>query len=392
MEMSNGVAVGRWVYIYLAVFYMQFVAVADFLYTTNNGSITITGYDGSGGPVAIPGVIDGFPVRQIAANAFAGSGTITTIQIPPSVAAIGDGAFASCPTLTSITVDAGNPNYATLDSVLYNKAQTALIQFPGGRGPAFTVPSSVSTIAERAFKGAEKLLRLTIPSDVTSIGQEALANCTSLTNVALGNGVTSIQFATFSNCTSLKTIALPGSITNVGNYAFTFCGLINVEIPRGVISIGNVAFANCADLARVTISDTVSNIGVYAFSSCTALRGAYFEGNRPQIGTDAFINADQVTLYYPVNAAGWTSTVAGKPAMIWNPSIITNDVNFGVQNGQFSFTITGTAGVTVVVEKSYDLNSSIWMPMETNVLNGAAITFRSAFSAITNEFYRVQAP
>jgi hypothetical protein len=391
MEMWTDAVIGRRIQILTAVFCMQTDTFADFLYTTNNGAITITGYTGSGA-VIIPAALDGYPVTEIAANAFAGIGTISTVQIPASVTNIGNGAFSSCGSLTSIAVEAGNGYYGSLDNVLYDKPQVVLMQFPGGQGPTFTIPNAVSVIADRAFKGCTNLVGLTIPPGVASIGQEALANCTSLTNVSIGNGLKSIQFAAFSNCSSLKSILLPGSLTNIGNYAFTFCGLTDIDIPAGVISIGNVAFANCANLIRATISETVTSIGVYAFSSCTALRGAYFEGNRPQIGTDAFISANQVVIYYPATATGWSSTVAGKPALVWNPVIVTNDANFGVSNTQFSFTIAGSTGVTAIVERSYDLNSRNWAPLETNTFNGSPIIFKDPFSTTTNRFYRLRAP
>ena len=41
------------------------VVQAQFNYTTNNGTITITGYTGPGGAVAIPDTIDGLPVTRI---------------------------------------------------------------------------------------------------------------------------------------------------------------------------------------------------------------------------------------------------------------------------------------------------------------------------------------
>jgi hypothetical protein len=42
----------------------------DFLYCTNNGTITITGYIGPGGDVAIPKTIYGLPVATIRDLAF----------------------------------------------------------------------------------------------------------------------------------------------------------------------------------------------------------------------------------------------------------------------------------------------------------------------------------
>ena len=57
----------------LAVLLMMPAAVqAQFTYTTNNGTITITGYAGSGGvgAVTIPGTINGLPVTSIGEYAF----------------------------------------------------------------------------------------------------------------------------------------------------------------------------------------------------------------------------------------------------------------------------------------------------------------------------------
>src|SRR3954471_3651010 len=76
---------------------------AQFLYQTNNGAITIVGYNGTGGAVAIPNVINGYPVVQIATNAFASKSAITSVIIPTSITNIGIGAFASCTALTSIS-------------------------------------------------------------------------------------------------------------------------------------------------------------------------------------------------------------------------------------------------------------------------------------------------
>ena len=45
---------------------------AQFTYTTNNGTITITGYYGSGGDLTIPDTINGLPVTDIGKYALGG--------------------------------------------------------------------------------------------------------------------------------------------------------------------------------------------------------------------------------------------------------------------------------------------------------------------------------
>ena len=157
----------------------------DFQYTTNNGTVTITGYTGAGGDVIIPSTIAGLPVTSIGSSAFFLGTSITSVTIPDSVMSIGDSAFSACHSLTNvtipnsvatigagafsfcsrltrvtignsvtsigigafglsglneITVDALNSVYSSVEGVLFNKSQTTLIQYPGGKGGGYTIP------------------------------------------------------------------------------------------------------------------------------------------------------------------------------------------------------------------------------------------------------------
>jgi hypothetical protein len=77
---------------------------AQYTYTTNNGTITITGYTGSGGAVDIPGTITGLPVTSIGYEAFRNCTSLTNVTIPNSVTSIGYGAFVWCTSLTNVTI------------------------------------------------------------------------------------------------------------------------------------------------------------------------------------------------------------------------------------------------------------------------------------------------
>src|SRR5215831_16497344 len=85
-------------------------APAQFLYTTNNGTITVTGYTGPGGNVTIPSTINSHPVTALAHDAFILQDHVTSITVPNSVTNVGGaGAFWLCASLTNITVDPLNP-------------------------------------------------------------------------------------------------------------------------------------------------------------------------------------------------------------------------------------------------------------------------------------------
>jgi hypothetical protein len=43
-------------------------------------------------------------------------------------------------------VDGTNNDFSSRDGILFNKAQTILIQYPGGKAGTYTIPSSVTSI------------------------------------------------------------------------------------------------------------------------------------------------------------------------------------------------------------------------------------------------------
>ncbi len=169
-------------------------------------------------------------VTSIGKSAFAGCTGLVSVTIPNSVTSIGSYAFTRCDGLTSIDVASDNSNYCSVDGVLFNKDKTTLIQYPGGKQGAYT-----------------------IPNNVTSIGDGAFGNCSSLTSVTIPNSVTSIGSGAFGNCSSLTSVTIPNSVTSIGNQAFSGCtGLTSVTIPNSVTSIRNGAFWNCSSLTSIT--------------------------------------------------------------------------------------------------------------------------------------------
>src|ERR1017187_3258110 len=183
-----------------------------FTFTTNNGTITITGYIGLDGVVTIPDVINGYPVTSIGDWAFDSYHSLTNIMIGNSVTNIGYYAFDWCASLTAITVDTNNPAYSSVGGILFNKSQTTLIQYPGGIVGGYIVSNSV-----------------------TNIGASAFYYCTDLTSVTIGNSVTSIGDWAFGKCFGLTGVYFVGNApTNVGDYVFAVLGG-----PPCCVAVGN---------------------------------------------------------------------------------------------------------------------------------------------------------
>jgi hypothetical protein len=95
---------------------------------------------------------------------------------------------------------------------------------------------------------------VTIPSSWSSIDNRAFHDCTSLTSVTIPDSVTSIGFDAFRNCKQLATVTIPDSVTSIGHQAFYYCtSLASVTIGDSVTSIDSRVFYCCTSLATVTI-------------------------------------------------------------------------------------------------------------------------------------------
>jgi hypothetical protein len=117
-------------------------------------------------------------------------------------------------------VDTNNPAYSSLDGVLFDKNQTTLIECPGGKTGKYTIPNSVTSVANYAFFSCTSLTDVTIPNGVTAIGAYAFDYCTSLGKVTVPGSVLSIGFDAFIACSSLTAVYFQGNTPNVNSNAF----------------------------------------------------------------------------------------------------------------------------------------------------------------------------
>jgi len=161
---------------------------------------------------------------------------INSVTIPASVTNIGDRAFTHIGGL--ISVDVNNQYYSSNDGVLYNKAQTTLLQCPVSKTGNFEIPASVTSIADFAFDGCSSLDFITIPSSVTFIGGSSFDGCSSLSSVTIPASVTSFGDWAFHDCNSLSSIYANSSIpVNLINVYEVFYGVdkssCTLNVPSG---------------------------------------------------------------------------------------------------------------------------------------------------------------
>ena len=117
------------------------------------------------------------------------------------------------------------------------------------------IEDGVTSIGNKAFDSCSSLTSITIPNSVTSIKAATFYGCTSLTSITIPDSVTSIGYATFTGCSSLTSITIPDSVTSIGYATFAGCSsLTSITIPDSVTSIGESAFSNCSSLQTISLS------------------------------------------------------------------------------------------------------------------------------------------
>lgn len=202
------------------------------------------------GTITIPERIGGHVINYVCDSAFYNCKELEKVILPNGIKRIGRQAFYGCSMLKEVVM-----------------------------------PGSVINIGDQAFEGTRvledgKLERISghmlvsvsketkgeysVPESVTVIAEHAFKNCTKLKKIVVHDGVTNIGLCAFSGCSALKEIVLPKSIKELGFGAFSGCSsLVNVVVPEGVQKLNH--FEGCTSLEKVTIPDTVTCISESCF-------------------------------------------------------------------------------------------------------------------------------
>ena len=217
------------------------------------------------GDVVIPETIEhngvSCQVTEIGNQAFASCRTLTSVSIPRSITTIEASAFVNCFALKSVYIS----DLKAWCGIQFANAQSS---------PFYTKRCDL-------YLNGEEIKDLVIPSGVTTIEKYAFYNA-KITSVTISEGVTKIADSAFDNCESLTSVTIAPSVTEIGNSAFQYCRALtavnisdiaswcnikfndnpvmlaghlylngeevkNVGVPEGVTSIGNT-FPNCKEL------------------------------------------------------------------------------------------------------------------------------------------------
>ncbi len=144
-------------------------------------------------------------VTSIGECAFYGCSGLKSVVIPNSVTSIGAGVFVYCSGLTSVVI----PNMTSI-GFAFTECRVDKIDFTGTVDEWCNKKWNPLTITggrsyDLYFSG-EEALSVTIPNSVTSIGNYAFKYCRNMTSVTIPSSVTSIGNQAFYGCSNLKTV------------------------------------------------------------------------------------------------------------------------------------------------------------------------------------------
>lgn len=327
---------------------------------TTDGTLTLTGtgamattneFKGDWGASGVPWydyradikkVVIGEGITEIGWWAFAHT-SITSVELPSTVQTLGQGAFASCYSLTSVTLNDGlesiegsvfrddsklssltipatvkeihalfikncpslqdlskitiqgpNPQLKIQDGMILSADGSTLFMVSRSKKGACSIPYGVTTIAEYAAYECP-ITSVEIPSTVTTIYGRAFYD-TNITSVEIPDSVTTLEYGVFGECGYLKTATIGNGVTILETAVFDQCEILSsVTFGNRLKEIGDGTFRYCSSLTSVTLPASVETIGDDAFGACTALATVNLNEGLKTIGDEAFLKDSSLT-------------------------------------------------------------------------------------------------
>lgn len=299
------------------------VCVSEFLYTVEDGRVTITGYTGAASDLVIPGEINGLPVVAIARGVCYSSKQFTSITLPASLESIAQKSLSGNYNQTAYIVEEGSRHFKTLDGVLYSIDGKRLLLYPAGKAQTnYSVPVGVEAIGQYTFSCCENLVHVQLPEGCKRIEPFAFGDCSALESILLPRSISAIDRNAFAGSKALTARVYRGSyahewcmiygqkyelitetiasgecgaegdnllwtLNSLGELTITGSGAMadytagnpapwqdwmdmieTVGLPDGAVTIGSHAFDGCGGLSTIALPDALESIGSNAFAGC----------------------------------------------------------------------------------------------------------------------------
>ena len=269
---------------------------------------------------------DASKLKNIEGSAFYGCSALGKIDLPESLASVGDYAFAESG-LTEATLPEACSTigrylfYNCANLVKVNILSSGIVSLPermfsgcsaleGFNAPSddnlyINIPEQINKFADSVFESSG-IKKVVLPSGYTSVTGSmgfVFRYCEQLTEVTFNGAVTEIGTYMFTGCTNLSklsfkggsvasdgTVVFPSTLKTIGNGAFAHTGLVGVQLPAGLTELGNMTLTNVTNL-DVAVNDVINGSNpVGAFQGCSALKKVVINSTGLTKGYAAFVD------------------------------------------------------------------------------------------------------
>ncbi len=275
--------------------------------------LNITNHDEIQGTFTLPDTYNrGGVIYQITAVAHGTLNDIPNVEcivIPKSIVSIGScnsldynaqlGNFLNCAKLQSISVQNGNPVFASSsEGFLMDKTKTVLLRCPSAvktSSGSLSLPATVRILTEDSFADVTSVSSLQLPSAATVNSNAGLnkmpwlseITCSgSMTNLKSSNGILTTQggeLICFPPRKMSGSYIIPNDIIKIGKWAFANTFYLSSVTMGNVVEIDDFAFYN-SKLKKVSLPETLKEVGKYIFANSTALTNIDFNSRLQSLG------------------------------------------------------------------------------------------------------------
>ena len=172
-------------------------------------------------------------------------------------------------TLQSVTVAFDNTYLLAENGIIFNKDKTVLLGYLPGKPDVF----------------------YTVPASVTKLADASLSNVPALTSVTLPDGLKTIEDFVLVDCENLVALNLPSSLESIGWRSLLRIKVSSMVVPENITQLWDLFLSRCPELTAVELPSTLTEMRGHVLTDDPKLKTVKCKAlNPPVINGNAFEN------------------------------------------------------------------------------------------------------
>ncbi|WP_315601960.1 leucine-rich repeat domain-containing protein, partial [Treponema socranskii] len=153
-------------------------------------------------------------------------------------------------TLQSVTVASDNAYLLAENGVIFNKDKTVLLGYLPGKPDVF----------------------YTVPASVTKLADASLSNVPALTSVTLPDGLKTIEEFVLVGCENLVALNLPSSLKSIGWRSLWRIKVSSIVVPENITQLWDLFLSRCPELTSVELPSTLTKMSGHVLTDDPKLK------------------------------------------------------------------------------------------------------------------------